>query len=230
MRFSRVAAAALAVVALGVGGSTTGCTRLVDGTAQVDGNRPGSEVTEDGWGVRIGYPDARAQIEFFTEPQCPACAHVQHEFGPEIAYLVDEGLLAVTYRPLTFLDRSITDYSARVANALFLAAGPGTTGVAFQLFVEDLWGHQEPEGSPGPTDDAIAAMASDNGVGAEQTGKIAAGEQAVDTDQLNDANAELLGETTAQVGTPTIYDLVGDQVIDTSDPNWLANLVNSRSS
>ncbi len=215
----------LAVLALSVAGSTTGCTRLVDGTAQANGDKPGSAITQDGWGVQIGYPDAPARIEFFTEPQCPACAHLQHEFGDAIANAVGQGKLAVTYRPLTFLDRSVTEYSAHVANALFLAAGPTTTGAAFQAFVQDLWGHQEPEGSPGPTDDQIAAMASDSGVGAEQTEKIAAGEHAVDADQLNDANAELLTETQYEVSTPAIYDLVGEQVVDTSDPDWLAKLL-----
>ncbi len=135
-------------------------------------NKPGSEITEDGWGVQIGYPDAPVQIEFFTEPQCPACAHLQHEAGDAIAAAVGQGRLAVTYRPLTFLDGSVTEYSAHVANALFLAAGPNTTGTgSSRRFVEDLWGHQQPEGSPGPTNDEIAAMASDNGIGAEQTGK-----------------------------------------------------------
>ncbi|MFV8228523.1 DsbA family protein [Mycolicibacterium fortuitum] len=227
MRMSRVAAAMLALVTLGVTGSTTGCTRLVDGTAQANSNKPGSAITDDGWGVQIGFPDAPAQIEFFTEPQCPACAHLQHESGDAIASAVGQGQLAVTYRPLTFLDRLGTEYSAHVANALFLAAGPSTTGTAFQAFVQDLWGHQEPEGSPGPTDEAIAQMASENGVGSEETDKIAAGAQAIDSQELNDANAELLGETQDSVSTPTIYDLVGEQVVDTSDPDWLAKLLST---
>jgi protein-disulfide isomerase len=218
----------LAVLALFVAGSTAGCTRLVDGTAQANGNKPGSEVTLDGWGIQIGYPDAPAQIEFFTEPQCPACAHLQHDFGDAIADAIGQGRLAVTYRPMTFLDQSVTDYSARVANAMFLAAGPNTTGTAFQAFVQDLWGHQDAEGSPGPTDDAIAAMAADSGVGSEQTDKIAAREQAVDTDQLNDANTDLLGETADQIATPTIYDLIGDEVVDISDPEWLTKLLAPR--
>ncbi|MGV0807099.1 DsbA family protein [Mycolicibacterium setense] len=225
MRLSRVAAAMLAVLALSVAGSTAGCTRLVDGAAQANGNKPGSEITEDGWGVQIGYPDAPAQIELFTEPQCPACANLQHQSGDAIAAAVGQGRLAVTYRPLTFLDMSVTEYSANVANALFLAAGAGTTGMAFQAFVEDLWSHQQPEGSPGPTDEEIAAMAADSGVGAEQTDKIAAGESIIDSEQLNEANAELLSETQYEVSTPAVYDLVGEQVVDTSDPDWLAKLL-----
>ncbi|WKG04535.1 thioredoxin domain-containing protein [Mycolicibacterium sp. HK-90] len=230
MRMSRVAAAMLAVLALSVAGSITGCTRLVDGSGQASGERPGSEITEDGWGILIGYPDARAQIEVFTEPQCPACARLQHDTGDDIATAVGTGQLAVIYRPLTFLDQGFTDYSARVANAMFLAAGPGTTGTAFQAFVQDLWGHQEPEGSPGPTDDDIAAMASESGVGAEQTGKITAGEEAVDSELLNEANADLLGETTYEVATPTVYDLIGEEVVEISDPEWLAKLLKAPTS
>lgn len=215
----------LAVLALGVAGSTIGCTRLVDGTAQANGSKPGSEISDDGWGVQIGFPDAPARIELFTEPQCPACAHLQHEFGDAIASAVGQGRLAVTYRPLTFLDQGITEYSANVANAMFLAAGPNTTGTAFQAFVQDLWGNQQSEGSPGPSDDALAAMAAESGVGAEETDKIAAGAQAVDSEQLNEANAGLLGETQYEVSTPAVYDLVGEEVVDTSDPDWLAKLL-----
>lgn len=215
----------LAVLALSVVGSTTGCTRLVDGNALANGNKPGAEITEDGWGVQIGYSDAPAQIELYTEPQCPACAQLQKVFGDAIADAVGQGKLAVTYRPLTFLDRSVTEYSARVANAMFLAAGPETTGADFQAFVQDLWGHQDAEGSPGPTDGAIAGMASDSGIGAEQTAKIEAGTSVVDSDQLNDANAEFLGETAGSVATPTVYDMVGEQVVDINDSEWLAKLL-----
>ena len=50
-------------------------------------------------------------------------------------------------------------YSDRVSNAMFLAAGPQTSAKAFQAFVQDLWGHQEPRGSKGPSDTEIADMA-----------------------------------------------------------------------
>ncbi|MBU9766671.1 protein-disulfide isomerase [Mycobacterium sp. TNTM28] len=215
----------LTVLAVSAVGSTTACSRLVDGSAQASGEKPGSAVTQDGSGILIGYPDATARIDVFTEPQCPACAHLQLNVGDDIADAVRQGRLAVTYRPLTFLDSTGTDYSARVANAMFLAAGPGTTGAAFQAFVQDLWGHQQPEGSAGPSDDEIAAMASESGIGSEQTGKIAAGEQAIDADELTEANAGLLSETAYQVATPAVYDLVGEAMVDLADPQWLAKLL-----
>ncbi|MDH6198685.1 protein-disulfide isomerase [Mycobacterium frederiksbergense] len=225
MRLSRVAAAVLAVLALSAVGSTTGCTRLVDGTAHPNLNMPGSEITEDGAGIQIGYPDAPVQIEFYTEPQCPACAQLQHDFGDQLALAIGSGQLAVTYRPLTFLDHLGTDYSARVANAMFLAAGPGTTGAAFQAFVQDLWGHQQAEGSRGPTDDELASMADDSGVDPDQIVSIVAGEEFIDSEELNQVNAELLIDTAYDVSTPTIYDLVNDDLVDTSDPEWLAKLL-----
>ncbi|WP_254849258.1 thioredoxin domain-containing protein [Mycobacterium sp. GA-1841] len=230
MRLTRMATAMLAVLALSVAGSTAGCTRLVDGDAQASGDKPGSAITQDGTGIQIGYPDAPAQIDLFTEPQCPACAHLQHNVGDDIAAAVGQGRLAVTYRPLTFLDSTGTEYSARVANAMFLAAGPGTTGAAFQAFVQDLWGHQQPEGSTGPSDDEIAAMATDSGVGSEQTDKIAAAEHLIDADELNEANAGLLSETTYEVATPAVYDLVGETMVDIGDPQWLAKLLNTPTS
>ncbi|MDV3125454.1 thioredoxin domain-containing protein [Mycobacterium sp. 21AC1] len=219
MRLSRTLGVVLAAVAL----TTGGCTRLIDGAAQANHAPPPSEITEDGAGILIGYPDAAVRIEVFTEPQCPACARLQEDFGAAMGDYIGQGELAVTYRPLTFLDRG-TDYSARVSNAMFLAAGDGTKGAAFQAFVEDLWGHQQPEGSPGPTDDELADMARESGVGADQIDKIAAGTEGVDAELMSEQNVDLLREFVLDVGTPTIYNLVDDEQVDIDD-DWLSQLM-----
>ena len=149
----------VAAVALSLVGAVSGCTRAVSGTAQGDPNPPRVAVTDDSFGIRAGLEDAPVQLEIFTEPQCTHCADLQHEFGDQFAYYIGTGQLAVTYRPMTFLDSPDTDgHSARVANAMFVAATPGgevaTTGRQFQHFVEQLWAHQEPGGT-GPDDDAL---------------------------------------------------------------------------
>ncbi|MGV0740913.1 DsbA family protein [Mycolicibacterium sp. XJ870] len=220
MRFSRVLAALLAVLAL-----TAGCSKVIDGSALPDPRKPASDISKDGSGILIGYPDAGARIEVFTEPQCPHCAQLQQDFGEEISSYIALGQLAVTYRPMTFLDRD-TDYSARVSNAMFLAAGPGTDGLAFQAFVEDLWGHQNPNGS-GPSDDEMAEMARESGVGSEQVAKIAAGEESVDVQAMADQNVGFLYDVQTSISTPTVYDLINGEVLDIYDDNWLSKLMST---
>jgi protein-disulfide isomerase len=222
MRLTRLLGTLVMSLAL----ATAGCTQVVSGTAQPDPNGPPTKITKDGSGIHVGFTDAPVQIEIFTEPQCSHCAQLQHDFGKDIASYINLGELAVTYRPMTFLDVDGHDYSARVSNALFLAAGPGTGGVAFQRYVEDLWSHQQP-GGQAPSNQQLADMARESGVGSAQVTKIAAGESGVDTGQMADQNVEFLSEIQDTIATPTVYDLQKDDVIDIYDNNWLSKLLSS---
>jgi protein-disulfide isomerase len=205
---------------------TVACTRQITGTARQDPNQPRTAVTEDGFGILAGDPDASAQIELFTEPQCPHCAILQADFGSEIASYIGLGQLAVTYRPVTFLDQS-GDHSARVSNAMFAAADVAPRAVAFQAFVEDLWAHQQPGGT-GPSNDEMAEMAQRSGIPAPGVTAIKGGGEAVDTQDMSDLNVELLAEINSQqVGTPTVYDLVNNEVVDISDQNWVSKLIST---
>ncbi|OBB60097.1 protein-disulfide isomerase [Mycobacterium sp. 852013-51886_SCH5428379] len=212
----------LAAVVLLIGG----CTRQVTGTARPDPNQPGTSITQDGYGILIGDPNAPAQIEVFTEPQCPHCADLQADFGREIAGYVSLGQLGVTYRPVTFLDR-FGDHSARVSNAMFVAAEAQPRGVSFQGFVEELWAHQQPGGS-GPTDAELAEMARESGIPAAGIEAIAAGKRAVDPRKMNDLNIEYLSSLDyLTIGTPKVYDLNNDEVLDIYDDDWLAKLIST---
>lgn len=205
---------------------TVGCTREVAGTARQDPNKPGTEVTEDGYGILVGDPGAAAQIEVFTEPQCPHCATLQFDFGSEMASYVSLRQLAVTYRPVTFLDQN-GDHSARVSNAMFAAADASPPAVAFQAFVEELWAHQQPGGT-GPTDAEMADMAENSGIPAPGVQAVAGGGSAVDTGDMSDLNVELLAEINEHgIGTPTVYDLVNDEVLDITDDDWLSRLIST---
>ncbi len=115
MRLPRLILVLATVLAL------TGCGRTVSGSALQDPDVPGVSLTADGFGIIAGRPDAPAQIEVYTEPQCTHCAHLQDTDGPEMKGLIALGLLTVTYRPVTFLDTAY-GYSAKVAGAMFLAA------------------------------------------------------------------------------------------------------------
>ena len=212
----------------------TGCSRQITGTAHVDPNQPLASITKDGFGIRAGSEDAPVQVELYTEPQCSHCADLQADFGDQIAYYIGIGQLAVTYRPVTFLDQVAGGHSAHVANAMFAAATPGgaegtggTPARAFQKFVEDLWAHQE-LGGTGPSDDEMADMATQAGIPSTQVDAVASGASDVDTKDMSDTNMEFLFEIDqVNTGTPTIYDLKKDEKIDIYDNDWLSKLMAS---
>jgi hypothetical protein len=212
----------------------TGCSRQITGTAQVDPNQPLASITKDGFGIRAGLAQAPVQLELYTEPQCSHCADLQADFGDQIAYYIGIGQLAVTYRPVTFLDQVVGGHSAHVANGMFAAATPGgaegtggTPARAFQKFVEDLWAHQE-LGGTGPSDNEMADMATQAGIPSTQVDAVASGASDVNTKDMSDTNMEFLFEIDqVNTGTPTIYDLKKDEKIDIYDNDWLSKLMAS---
>ncbi|WNG93529.1 thioredoxin domain-containing protein [Mycobacterium sp. ITM-2016-00318] len=234
MRVSRAVAAVTAAMLFGA----AGCTSQVTGTATVDPTKPPLGLSEDGYGIVAGYPDAPVQIELYTEPQCTHCADLQAAFGDDIKRHINIGDLAVTYRPLTFLDDPSTDqHSVRVANALFLAVGAPeasdendmASGPEFQSFVEDLWAHQEP-GGPGPSDNQMAKMAQESGLPDDVAGRIGAGDTAdqIDIEEMGAYNyGALIGIDPISTGTPTVYDLDTQEKVDIHDDDWLNNLLAS---
>jgi hypothetical protein len=176
--------------------------------------------TGDGNGVVLGSPFAPVQLEVFCDPQCPYCAEFESTDGDRLAGALAGGRLAITYRWLTFLDgRHHNDVSARVANALFVAADPATPPTAYQAFVQDLYHHQS---ANGPRIDEVAAMARDSGVPDAVADRIASGDSVVDTNAVNDANkARLEDEIPDNPGTPTVYNLNTRSVVDIQDSAWL---------
>jgi protein-disulfide isomerase len=234
MRVPRAVAAVTAAMLV----SAVACTSHVTGTATVDPRKPPLGMSEDGYGIVAGYPDAPVQIELYTEPQCTHCADLQAAFGDDLKRHINIGDLAVTYRPLTFLDTSSTDnHSARVANALFLAVGAPeaadesnmASGPEFQSFVEDLWAHQDP-GGPGPSDEQMARMAEDSGLPVDVANRIKNGETAdqVDIEEMNAYNyGALIGIDPISTGTPTVYDLDTQKKVNIQDADWLDNHIPS---
>jgi protein-disulfide isomerase len=207
----------------------TGCSRAVDGHPQADPNKAPTTIVRDGTGITIGFDNAPVQLELYTEPQCGHCADLIADFGDQLAYYVAVGQLAVTYRPLTFLDRAPDTHSQRVANAMFTAAesagGSTVTGPQFQRFVTALYGHRD---GTGLTDPEIAELARAAGVPGPQVDALAAGAGTVDAKAVSDANFELLylldPENTA---TPTVYDLKKDVTLDIYDNDWLSKVMES---
>jgi protein-disulfide isomerase len=203
----------------------TGCSKVVAGVAMPDPHRPGVAISSDGFGIVTGFADAPVQLEIFTEPQCPHCAHLQATYGEDIKRYIESGQLAVTYRPMTFLDDEYSiDYSAVAGNALFLAADPSTSAAVFQTFVEDLWANQELAFADYDAKD-FADLAKDSGIPDALVKRIGNGDKAIDTDKMESANQTLLSDQSPESpGTPTVYNLTQKETVDISDDDWLAHL------
>ena len=234
MRISR----AIAIVTAALLFTAAGCSNQIAGMAKQDPTQPPLALSDDGAGIVAGYPDAPVQVELYTEPQCNHCAALQANYGDEIGRYINLGLLAVTYRPLTFLDEPTDeDYSERVANALFLAVGPPeateepntASGPEFQQFVEEIWGAQDPIGS-GPTDEDMKKMATKAGMPSDVADKIGDGKVAsnVDIDEMATTNfGSLLSIDPINSGTPTVYDLNTMKKVDIYQSDWLDKLMSS---
>ncbi|MEO3758566.1 thioredoxin domain-containing protein [Mycobacterium sp. B14F4] len=207
--------------------AVAGCTKQVAGSAHRDSAQPPLTLSEDGFGIVAGFDDAPVRIEIFTEPQCNHCADLQADFGDQLAYYIGVGQLKVTYRPMVFLDEVDDGHSARVSNALFLAADGDATGTQFQRFVEELWDNQEPGGA-GPSDDEMADMAEAAGMPQDAVTRIASGGSAVNVAEMDVANFDYLYEIDPlETGTPTVFDPTTDEKLDIYDDNWLTKLVQS---
>lgn len=198
------------------------CAVSCVGAAGADPGAPGTALSADRYGVVAGFPDAPVQLEFFCDPQCPDCAKFESSSGAGLGRHLTDGQVVVTYRWLTFLDdRRHNDTSTRVSNALMLAADPATLAAAYQGFVVNLY-----RNGGNPDAEAIAATARKSGLPEQVTERIAAGDPGTDTIAMNALNRVLLQQANPEKpGTPTVYDLRSNTVVDTTDVGWLDRLV-----
>jgi protein-disulfide isomerase len=228
MHVSRVTAVLLAALLL----AATACTQQVKGTAQADPVKAPVELVKDGFGIKLGFDDAPIQLELYTEPQCNHCADLQADFGAQMLSYINLGQLALTYRPVTFLDAGANQHSERVANAMFAAISPkgaasATTATEFQHYVEELWKHFD-AGPDHPNNAELAEMARTAGIPTDQVSSIEGGKPAVDVKDLEDTNFEFLYEIDdISTGTPTMYDLKKGDKLDIYDDNWLSKVMGS---
>ena len=207
-----------------------GClSGLVISAGPANAELAGTARTDDGYGVRIGAADAPVQLEVFCEPQCPVCADFEATSNDQLVRELGAHRLAVTYRWLTFLDeRRGNDASARLARALLLAGDPATAPIAYQNFVAEVYRRQQRTGD-GPTPEQIAAMARGSGVPGPIADRIAAadpGSDGIDTAAVDAGNhRRLSGLDAGSPGTPTVYDVTANRVVDTEEPGWLDRLM-----
>jgi len=186
---------------------------------------PATVLGADGFSVIVGATDAPVQLEIFCEPQCPICARFEDASGDALSQRLAGGDLAITYRWVTFLDdKRHNDTSARIANTLLLAADPGTSAPSYQGFVTEMYREQNGSADP-PSATQLATMAARNGVSGLAIARIAIDLPAVDTAVMNSTNMTRLEQVNPEnPGTPTVYDLNTNEVVDAQGPGWLDSL------
>jgi protein-disulfide isomerase len=220
---------ATAVAALSLLFTSVGCAAVVPGNAvaaklETTGGVP---RTDDGHGVVLGTSQdgGAAAIDLFIEPQCPHCGHFVAEYGDAIAKNIAGNRLAVTVRPLTFMDYGSDDYSARATNAIFLvAADRAATPALVWKFIQGLYARLMSTTSLADND-GIAKVANDVGVPADTVNRIAAAEPQVDGNVVSDGNLSVMDDYGVERATPTLYDTLGKDQVDYDDPQWLDHLV-----
>lgn len=207
--------------------TTVGCTSTIPGNAvasEAGLANNGVTVSADGFGVALGTSEDVA-IDLFIEPQCPHCAKFFDDYGQSLTDYTADGDVTVTIRPVTFLDGGSIDYSARTSNAIFLVAeGRRATPEQVMEFIRAGYAEIMSTGTP-LDDDELAQLANDVGADANTVNRVAAGEPAIDPDEMSNENIALMRQYGVPAATPTVYDTLTETDVDTTDPRWLDDLV-----
>jgi len=148
--------AIIVVVAKAAGGNTSPAPTTGEVAAP-------DNLTPNG-SILVGEARAPVTVEIYYDYMCPACSKFEEANGDELDRLLEEGVVRIELRPISFLDRASngTEYSTRSANAMATVADAAPK--ATWDFHTALYGQQPAEGSDGLSDDQIADIATDAGV------------------------------------------------------------------
>lgn len=123
-----------------------------------------SAATDDAYGISIGQAGAPVTIDIYQDYMCPYCGQFERAQSADLKTLVDSGEARVVIHVMNFLDDSSNGakYSTRAANAFVtVALKEPDKALAFNTA---LYADQPSEGTSGPTDAEIAALATKAGV------------------------------------------------------------------
>jgi protein-disulfide isomerase len=117
--------------------------------------------------IPVGEASAPVTVQIYYDYMCPACGSFEAANGGELDRLLDEGVVRIELRPISFLDRTSngTEFSTRSANAMATVADAAPKSA--WDFHTALYGRQPAEGSDGLSDDQIADIATGAGVPAD---------------------------------------------------------------
>jgi protein-disulfide isomerase len=119
-------------------------------------------VTSD-YGVVVGDADAPKTITVYEDFQCPICRAFEQATAEQVRTAVEDGKVKLEYRLVSFLDNaSRNEYSSRAANAAMVVLDRSGPDV-FWKFHDLLFANQPEEGTAGPDNDALIALAVEAG-------------------------------------------------------------------
>ena len=117
--------------------------------------------------LALGDQEAPVALEIYYDYMCPACGAFEAANGAELDRLLEDGVVRIELRPISFLDGASngTLYSTRAANA-FATVADAAPATAW-AFHTALYAGQPSEGSAGLSDEQIADIAVAAGVPVE---------------------------------------------------------------
>lgn len=120
---------------------TTGHKRPASGEARAVHVAAPSVITKE------GTSEPKVTLSLYEDFLCPACGHLEQQFGPTINKLIDSGAVAVDYHMVAILDKAGNGYSSRAGGAAYCVADESVD--AFRRFHSALFtpGIQPEEGS-----------------------------------------------------------------------------------
>jgi len=185
-------------------------------------------VRRDGAVVAAGNDDAKVKLDLYEDFLCPVCAEFEAANAGAIEEQVRAGTVQVRYHLLPLLNDASDPpgYSLDSANAALCAADGG----GFPAFHASLYAAQPAEGARGYDKDQLIRLGHDVGVAGPQFAACVTGgshDRSVLAEYEAARNAPYLRQPVSGggtgFGTPTVA--VGQRVVDTAQPQWLANLV-----
>ncbi len=184
-------------------------------------------VSRDGAVVVVGEDTAKVTLDVYEDFLCPICRAFEAKYGPDMEQHVKDGTLRLRYHMLPMLNENSDPpgYSMDSANAGLCAADAGK----FPEYHRSLYDAQPEEGARGWDKQQLAKLGKDLGItdanfkSCVESGKYDTKLQAsLDKARTSDyLQQEINGQR--GFGTPTVAK--GQQVVDTSDPQWLDSVV-----
>jgi protein-disulfide isomerase len=214
----------IVLAALIIGGVVLGANRSKESSVDHNGT-----VTSGSTDLTVGAATAKATIDLFEDPLCPACGQFERTQGEQVTSAIRDGKLRVRFHMLNFLNSgsSSRDYSTRAGAAMQCVAGEKNQDL-FLKFHSELFQQQPMEGgSTDHSNDDLAKIAKSAGANEATQRCIATGAQ---VEAATKAAQESLNQLSKAVGgnvsTPSV--LLEGKKVELSNPNWLTDILNNK--
>ena len=183
-------------------------------------------VRRDGAVVVAGKDDAKTTLDFYEDFLCPFCRQFEENNAAALDAKLADGSLRIRYHLVTILNEQSDPpgYSLDAANAGLCAAD----NARFPAYFASLYAAQPAEGARGYDKSQLTDLGTRLGITTPDfatcvsTGRYNADIQSAEAQAtaLPYLQRDIQGRKT--FSTPTIA--LGERLIDTSTPNWLATL------